>query len=207
METNLLFQTIIYEAHDINLATNKINQFKQTLNSSGNIFIIANNIYKDGLIESSFFDFIEIALNAGLKYVNTIVFPIENLEEGFNHNIKYLIWFVQDYNLMTFNKDTIREKHIWKDVEWGKRKKNYNEKGKDPSNIWIPTIDDGKGKITSHIILSIEQIINRCLVSTTQKNDEVLIEIGYCLNKKDLIGERNIKIVTNLLSVNNNSSN
>ncbi|MCT7497628.1 DNA methyltransferase [Aliarcobacter cryaerophilus] len=205
METNLLFQTIIYEAQDIDLAIIKISQLKQMLNSSGNIFIIANNIYKNGFIESSFFDFIEIALNNGLKYVNTIVFPIENSKEGLNHNIKYLIWFVQDYNLMTFNKDTIREKHIWKDVEWGKRKKNYNEKGKDPSNVWIPTIDDGKGKITSHIILSIEQIINRCLVSTTQKNDQILIETGYDLNKKDLVGERKIKILTNSFVLNNSS--
>ena len=55
---------------------------------------------------------------------------------------------------MLFIKDNIREKHIWKDVEWGKRKKNYNPKGKDPGNVWLPTKDDGKGKITEHLILN-----------------------------------------------------
>src|SRR5699024_1997482 len=46
-------------------------------------------------------------------------------------------------------------------IEWGKRKKNYSEKGKDPSNVWIPTEDDGKGKITKHVFLDIEGVLNR----------------------------------------------
>jgi hypothetical protein len=31
---------------------------------------------------------------------------------------------------MKFLKDAIREKHIWKDVERGKRSQNYNQKAK-----------------------------------------------------------------------------
>jgi DNA modification methylase len=64
---------------------------------------------------------------------------------------------------MRFNKDAIREKHIWKDVEWGKRAKNYNPKGKDPGNVWIPTNDDGKANITEHILLSDDDVIARIL--------------------------------------------
>ena len=64
---------------------------------------------------------------------------------------------------MTFDKDAIREKHIWKDVEWGKREKNYNPKGKDPGNVWIPTLDDGKAHITKHILLSESEIFARLI--------------------------------------------
>lgn len=192
--TNNLFQTIIYEATNIDSLQNKLPDFKNSLESSGNLFIIADNIYVDNIIETSFFDFIEIALNSEFKYINTIIFPIESSNQKLKHNIKYLLWFVKDYNKMYFDKDTIREKHIWKDVEWGKRTKNYNEKGKDPSNIWIPTIDNGKGKITEHLILSIEEIINRCIISTTKDQEKIFIESTTKIDDNKLIKDRNIQI-------------
>lgn len=72
---------------------------------------------------------------------------------------------------MNFNKDLIREKHIWKDVEWGKREKNYNPKGKDPGNVWIPTNDNGKAVITEHILLNKEKVIKRLLDMSECYND------------------------------------
>ena len=73
-----------------------------------------------------------------------------------------------DRDKMFFNKDAIRESHIWKDVEWGHRSKNYNPKGKDPGNVWIPTEDDGKGNITKHIFLGERGIIERIHQCTAQ---------------------------------------
>ena len=100
---------------------------------------------------------------------------------------------MKDLNSMYFNKDFIREKHIWKDVEWGKRSKNYNPKGKDPGNVWIPTEDNGKGKITHHIELSIEDVLSRCIGSTTLPGEKVYIEIStkFDVNK---LPERNYKV-------------
>ena len=85
---------------------------------------------------------------------------------NFNNYYKKIIFFSLNDKEYIFNKDLIREKHIWKNVEWGKRKFRYNPKGKDPSNFWLPTEDDGKAKITKHLILSHEEkndrIFNLC---------------------------------------------
>ena len=73
------------------------------------------------------------------------------------------------------NKDIIREKHIWKNIEWGKRAFRYNVKGKDPGNIWIPTEDDGKGHITKHIFLSKKGVYNRLISTSCKYKAKVLI--------------------------------
>ena len=108
----------------------------------------------------------------GLYYINTIIVPEET---DCIDNILYCVWFVKNKEKYYFNKDTIREKSIWKDVEWGKRKKNYNPKGKDPGNVWIPTNDDGKANITKHILLSIEEIFNKIFDATLIENDKYLL--------------------------------
>ncbi|WP_415397612.1 DNA methyltransferase [Sulfurimonas sp. CS5] len=193
---NDLYQTIIYEAKNLDTLTSKLTVFKEELSDNGNMFIITDNIYENNTIQNSFFDVIENALECDFKHINTIVFPVLSSNKHLKHNINYLLWFVKDYNKMYFQKDNIREKHIWKDVEWGKRTKNYNEKGKDPSNVWIPTIDDGKGKITEHIILSPEEIINRCIVSTSKEKENILIEAYSSLDKSKLIKDRKIEFKT-----------
>ena len=68
---------------------------------------------------------------------------------------------MKDSNAYYFNKDLAREKHIWKDIEWGHRLGRYNPLGKDPSNVWLQTKDDRKGNITKHIPLSFKEVINR----------------------------------------------
>ncbi|WP_323668958.1 DNA-methyltransferase [Aliarcobacter butzleri] len=200
-----VYQTIICETYNLDELSEQLLDFKKNISKSGNLFLITNNIYENNVIKNSFFDFIETALEEGFQYINTIVFPVENNSSNLKQNIKYLLWFVNDMNSMYFDKDTIREKHIWKDVEWGKRKKNYNEKGKDPSNIWIPTIDNGKGKITEHIILSREELLNRCIISTSQKNEYILIYSNKKINKNKLIKERNIELVLKNCIENNNT--
>ena len=74
-----------------------------------------------------------------------------------------------------FNKDPIRERHIWEKVEWGQRKKNYNPRGKDPGDVWLMTEDDGKANITKHLPLSKEDVILRFILLTTQKKDNVIM--------------------------------
>jgi DNA modification methylase len=87
---------------------------------------------------------------------------------------------------MKFNKDHIREKHIWKDVEWGKRAKNYNPKGKDPGNVWIPTKDDGHANITEHILLSDREVIDRITAMTECGTDyELLTDNNVCIQQKN----------------------
>jgi len=187
------FQTIILESNSCQELEKDLEENLYDLDDSGNLFIIANNDRKNGFLEYTIFDYIELLIKFHFKFINTIVIPsIVNSQGKLNNNIGYVLWLVKDHNKMQFIKDNIREKHIWKDVEWGKRKKNYNPKGKDPSNVWIPTIDDGKGKITKHIAMSLESIINRCISSTTIVNEKVLIRYFSELCINDLDFSRNI---------------
>ncbi|MDE5715580.1 MAG: site-specific DNA-methyltransferase [Anaeroplasmataceae bacterium] len=134
----------------------------------GSCFVICQTEYDDkGNVINDVFDIIHFALELGYIYVNTIVYPSKIISEvAFNDNVRFVIWLCKDKNRLDFNKDSIREKHIWKDVEWGKRQKNYNSKGKDPGNVWIPTVDDGKAHITGHILLSDDEIIKKLLSMT-----------------------------------------
>ena len=93
---------------------------------------------------------------------------------AFTDNVKYVVWLCKNHAQMSFNKDAVREKHIWKDVEWGKRAKNYNPRGKDPGNVWIPTEDDGRAHITRHIMLGDECVVERLLAMSGCGGDYVL---------------------------------
>ncbi len=139
------------------------------IHQSGNIFVLVRNeVDTIGDVCSDFLDVIEAASSMGYLYVNTIVVPTkERINADLPDNVLYIVWLAKDKNHF-FNKDTIRESHIWKDVEWGKRVKNYNPKGKDPGNVWIPTKDDGRAHITKHLLLSLSDIINRLHNCSTQ---------------------------------------
>ncbi len=135
--------------------------YKDKLDTSGNVFVLVRNeVDMIGDVTHDFFDVIDVADKMGFFYVNTIVVPTDFTPSNLPDNVLYVVWIAKDKNHF-FNKDSIRESHIWKDVEWGKRAKNYNPKGKDPGNVWIPTKDDGKANITEHIALSLSDIVNR----------------------------------------------
>lgn len=147
-----------------------VKQIKSNILDEGSLFCYVKNTYNNTQVKDDIFDLMEYCTNIGFEYINTIICP-EDAEENYD-NIQYIIWLVKNKQKMYFNKDAIREKHIWKDVEWGKREKNYNPKGKDPGNVWIPTIDDGKGKITDHILLNTNQIYNRIFSAIIEKKSE-----------------------------------
>ncbi len=135
------------------------------LAKDGSFFAMCQTEYDDaGNVRHDFLELIHAAVRFGCQYVNTIVYPAAKKQAAaFTDNACYIVWLCKDRSKMTFCKDAIREKHIWKDVEWGKRAKNYNPRGKDPGNVWIPTKDDGNAKITEHILLTQGQVIERLL--------------------------------------------
>lgn len=77
-----------------------------------------------------------------------------------------------------FDKDPIREKHIWKDVEWGKREKNYNILGKDPGTVWVKIIDDGKANITGHDFFTPKELLRRMKLSSIKSTKYELLCVG-----------------------------
>lgn len=170
--------------HSISL----LGKYKDRLDQSGNIFVLVRNeVDAIGDVTSDFLDVIEGATTMGYLYVNTIVVPTEDrINADLPDNVLYIVWLAKDKSHF-FNKDVIRESHIWKDVEWGKRAKNYNPKGKDPGNVWIPTKDDGKAHITEHILLSLSDVINRLHNCSAQKDLGTLYVTSKGFDKLDLI--------------------
>ena len=149
----------------------------ENLSMDGCFFAIIRTEYDTkGNAVHDFLDVISVATEVGYEYVNTIVYPSSVFQKcTFRDNVKYVVWLSKKHSEMKFNKDAIREKHIWKDVEWGKRAKNYNPKGKDPGNVWIPTEDDGNAKITKHIMLDDDGVISRLLAMSDCGSDYKLV--------------------------------
>lgn len=158
---------------DFNNTVKLLEEKYEHLETGGSFFIFFSTQYSStGNVEHDFLEIISVADSLGYDYINTIVFPTENVQNvSFVDNVRYIIWLCKKRSLLVFDKDYIREKHIWKDVEWGRRAKNYNPKGKDPGNVWIPTLDDGKANITDHILLNENEVLNK-LLNMTQCGDD-----------------------------------
>lgn len=169
-------QTVI-SSDGIKNTIKALDEYYATLSEDGCFFAIITTEYdKKGNVSADLFDVINHAVEKGYKYINTIVYPTTNIQHvTIPDNVQYVIWLCKNKQKMKFNKDPIREKHIWKDVEWGKRAKNYNSKGKDPGNVWIPTEDDGKANITNHFVLSEEDVIKKIKEMTMCGDDYLLV--------------------------------
>lgn len=182
------YKTIIVKNRVLELEKD-IDFINKNIDEYGNLFYIMNTQYDEfGNVEVDCFDILERFLEQGYFYKNILIFPVTEYQDvTFKDNVGYILWLSKDNKNNYFIKDPIREEHIWKNVEWGKRTKNYHEKGKDPGNVWIPTIDDGKGKITKHITLDTTEIIQR------------LIDMSNC--------DGNYKILEGTLNINQSNDN
>ena len=158
-----------------------IPKVSKDLDETGNLFCLTKTDYdENGDVIHDFMDIIDLCNKQGLFYINTIICinPTPQIN-CFQDNILYLVWFAKNINKQFFCKDPIRESHIWEKVEWGKRAKNYNPKGKDPGNVWIPTEDDGKAHIINHILLRKEDIFNRVVAASLQGDNTVALLYTY----------------------------
>ena len=172
-------QTIIIDSNDFPNIENNIERIHQILNEDGSLFIIAENKFKNGVLKPLTLEIADIVKSRNFFLRNSIVwFLPENKPSPntlFVNRYKMIFHFTKNDDSYFFNKDPIRERHIWEKVEWGQRKKNYNPRGKDPGDVWLMTEDDGKANITKHLPLSKENIILRFILLTTQKKDNVIM--------------------------------
>jgi len=167
---------LIINASFNEIKTNLTHYYSEITDSGCAFAIVSTEYDKNGNVINDFLDVIQVANEVGYDYVTTIVYPTTEIQNvAFDDNVRYVVWLAKNHLKMKFDKDAIREKHIWKDVEWGKRAKNYNPKGKDPGNVWIPTEDDGKANITAHILLSDSDVIEKLIKMTDSINDYLLI--------------------------------
>jgi len=150
-----------------------------------NYFVIINNVKYNGLpITLLVCDYVE---NLGLYLVDEIIWLCNSdTNNTFKNLFKSILWFTKKQNY-DFNKDMLRVKHIWKDMEWGKREENYHPLGKDPGNVWIKEYSE-KAVIIQHKFLTSEEIYSKLIISQV-KNDMELFEIisNSKVSKKNIL--------------------
>ena len=146
------------------------------LEKNGIIWVISTDIRNGTIFIPVSLLALEKASKFGLNNYNSIVWLHEDrIGTGIFCNIYSNIqMFAKDMSYY-FNKDPIREEHIWKDIEWGKRKFRYNKKGKDPGNVWIKSFHYGKGKIVKQEYYKKEEILERLFSITSNKDSKRLL--------------------------------
>jgi hypothetical protein len=181
------FQTIIIDVSKLNvdnsikIIDSCIKEKSESFSDDGILWVICK-YYLDADNNKSIqplpFIIAKHLLSKGLKLKNIIIWPNfqSNKKSNIFMDITYYILFFTKNHKYFFNIDPVREKHIWKDVEWGKRKKNYHEKGKNPGNVWLKTEDDGNGNIIEHIPLTYTQMLERIILCSSKEHFAVLLK-------------------------------
>lgn len=185
---------VIIDCLSINLQGNqefeidviKLNRLLDNIKETGSLWLLMNHIRWSDILNPYGFAISEHIINQKWYLRNIITWFIPNIEktERLNNRYIHIYFFVKNFKNYYFNKDLIREKHIWKGVEWGKREDRYNPLGKDPGNLWLMTEDDGKGKIIQHVPLSIDAVLHRIKLVACPDNGEINIYSNKNINSK-----------------------
>jgi len=179
------------------------------IKDTGSLWIIVNNKYAGDILIPNSYDIADKVILKGLCLRNIIIWflPLNNNISRLTNRYAHILFFVKEPKQYFFDKDTIREKHIWKDVEWGKRESRYNPLGKDPSNFWLMIEDDSKGRKTKHIPLNFQDVIKRIILCSCPKGGNALVftnkKINYpksynisCKRAGKYIEKKQIKLFT-----------
>ena len=155
-----------------------LSKILSSLKETGSLWLIANHVRHNMELIPHGFELAETISKKGFFLRNIITWFIPNpvIEpQRLTNRYAHLFFFVKDVNSYYFNKDLAREKHIWKDIEWGHRSGRYHPLGKDPSNVWLQAEDDRKGNITHHIPLSFQDMINRIKLLSLPQDGNIVI--------------------------------
>ena len=100
-----MYGTIILN-NTIENSISLLGKYKDSLDTSGNIFVLVRNeVNAIGDVTSDFLDVIDAATSMGYLYVNTIVVPTEDrINADLSDNVLYIVWLAKDKNHF-FNKD------------------------------------------------------------------------------------------------------
>lgn len=170
-----------------------------SLNGDGSIWILTSNVFHNNVLFPSTLDIAENLIQEKFYIRNVITWYLpkseKNRDRVFSNRYRNIIFGVKDANNYNFNKDPIREPHIWKTVEWGGRKSHYHELGKDPGNFWLLTESDNKGNKTAHIPLEFEQVIERCILVGSKDGDIILNPFSGQVQIRDVVEKNNREYV------------
>jgi hypothetical protein len=147
----------------------------QDMNPKGLLWVACDFNARDLAGSGPFILAEEVSRQSGWKLLNIVIRPdFARAARAFSFTdvCEYFLLFVEEI-AHRFNKDLVREGHIWQHAEWGKREKNYFPLGKDPGNVWVPTVDDGKGTVIGHAPMNLEETFARCILLAVPRQSEV----------------------------------
>lgn len=96
------------------------------------------------------------------------------------------LMLVRDLKRYAFHKDTIREPHIYRDLEWGKRAEGrtgyhsgkmsprYPDRGRDPGNVFFKDRRNAEGVVQDVFPIEPAAFLKKLLDLSTQSGDRVI---------------------------------
>lgn len=159
------------------LTSENLQTLYRILHDDGVLWICTNIDKKEDVLEAWPLDLSSQLQNSGFFVRNIIIWynkEYESCSSIFINRYSYLLFVTKRAVGYKFYLDSVREPHIWKEFEWGGGRRNrYNPLGKNPSNFWIHT-SSKLGKTIAHVPLTWEEMVTRCLRSSTMAGSNVL---------------------------------
>ena len=174
----------------------------------GSLWIIGANGYQDNhLVPWPLMIAEGIATNTQFKLKNVHVWykemgPLET--KRFIPAHFYILFLVRSLKGYFFNKDSVREPHIFKDIEWGGKRakgksayhnrkvRRYGPRGRDPGNVLYQTKRDAYGHVLEVFEYELRNIYRKIILLCSEKKwhiisnieDDVLNDVVKSLNRK-----------------------
>ncbi len=165
----------------------------ERIGRDGSLFIFADNAVRDGQL----IPWPEILG----EHLGNFQFKLKNLFIWFHEarlmsgkrlasahtSVLFMVKSLKDYY---FDKDSIREPHIFKDIEWGKREVGvsgyhkereslrYPEKGRDPGNLFHEARRDEKGQVLSYIPYPKGRLLEKLVKVSSQTGWTILTNVA-----------------------------
>lgn len=179
-----------------------------SLSLQGSLWVFSSNKFIDGELVPltwELTDRINALTKFKLKNILVVHHEERNAHQLFANSYYNISFFVKSLNDYYFDKDTIREPHIFKDIEWGKRKVGksgyndregvrYSPRGRDSGNVFYKTERDSDGKILRIYEYSIDELYEKIVKVSTKKHSVIISNISDP-NFSGVIGRLERKLV------------
>jgi len=164
---------------------------------SGSLWVLARNWYdadRGELLPMAHDLISRIRSLSTFKLKNILMIYREMLPTDDGKSLAYghflIPFFVKSIGNYYFDKDSIREPHIFKDIEWGKRTRGksgynsnhngthretsrYSPKGRDPGNVIYKTLRNSEGYVLAVNELADEEILEKIVKVSTKTGDVI----------------------------------
>lgn len=159
-----------------------------SLNPQGSLWVFSSNKFLNGELVPltwELTDRVRAVTKFKLRNIFVVYHEGRDVHQLFVDNYYHISFLVKSLNDYYFDKDAIREPHIFENIEWGRRKVGtsgynkregirYSPKGRDSGNVFYKTERNPEGKILRIFECSIDEIYEK-LVKVSTKKDSVVV--------------------------------